>query len=82
MTDVVEDLRAMAANPGGYTKAEVIELLMKAADMIENDRTALAKARGGIIEAVGHLDKMTVKRTEESTRQLCSGQEGPKPGCG
>jgi hypothetical protein len=51
MTDIVEDLRAMAANPGGYTKAEVIELLMKAADTIETDRAALVKSRGGVIEA-------------------------------
>ncbi|MEP9374281.1 hypothetical protein [Mesorhizobium sp. KR1-2] len=65
MTDIVEDLRAMAANPGGYAKAEVVELLMKAADTIENDRAALAKARGGIIEAIGHLDKAIGRRVDE-----------------
>lgn len=66
MTDIVENLRAMAASPGGYTKAEVVALLTKAADTIEGDRAALSKARGGIIEAIGHLDKVTVRRTDES----------------
>ncbi|MEP9374088.1 hypothetical protein [Mesorhizobium sp. KR1-2] len=66
MTDIVDDLRAMAASPGGYTSAEVVEMLTKAADKIEGDRAALAKARGGIIVAIGHLDKVTVRRTDES----------------
>ncbi|QOF71833.1 hypothetical protein IG197_01710 [Aminobacter sp. SR38] len=44
MPTIVEDLRAIAANPASKTKAEVVEILLAAADRIESKRIELARA--------------------------------------
>lgn len=43
MPTIVEDLRAIAANPASRTKAEVVEILLAAADRIEAKRIELAR---------------------------------------
>lgn len=45
MPTIVDDLRAIAANPASKTKAEVVEILLAAADRIESKRIALARAK-------------------------------------
>lgn len=45
MPTIVEDLRAIAANPASKTKAEVIEILLAAADRIEAKRIDLARMK-------------------------------------
>ncbi|WP_018428252.1 hypothetical protein [Hoeflea sp. 108] len=43
MPTIVEDLRAIAANPASRTKAEVVEILLAAADRIEAKRIELTR---------------------------------------
>jgi transcription elongation factor len=54
--DILNDIRQMAANEGLFTKAEIVEMLVEAADAIVQDRHALRKLRAGIMEALGHLE--------------------------
>ncbi|MGB3643087.1 MAG: hypothetical protein WBA15_01290 [Mesorhizobium sp.] len=43
MTTIVDDLRKAAANPAALSKAEMIDLLLVAAERIEAKRMALAR---------------------------------------
>jgi hypothetical protein len=45
MSSIVEDLRAVAANPASRTKAEVVEILLAAADRIESKRIVMARMK-------------------------------------
>jgi hypothetical protein len=45
MPKLVEDLRNIAANPGAHSKAEVVEILLAAADKIEAKRIEIARMR-------------------------------------
>ncbi|MHA6641058.1 hypothetical protein [Mesorhizobium sp. A623] len=45
MSTIVDDLRAVAANPVGRTKAEVVEILLAAADRIEAKRIEIARMK-------------------------------------
>lgn len=45
MPTIVDDLRTAAANPGALSKAEIVELLLLAADRIEAKRMAFARAK-------------------------------------
>lgn len=45
MPKIVDDLRALAANPASRTKAEVVEILLEAADRIEAKRIELARVK-------------------------------------
>jgi hypothetical protein len=45
MPTIVEDLRAIAASPGSKTKAEVVEILLAAADRIEATRMEMARMK-------------------------------------
>ncbi|MFU0507955.1 hypothetical protein [Pseudaminobacter sp. NGMCC 1.201702] len=64
--DIVHDLRAMAANSEQFTKNEVVEMLQEAADAIEADRKVLEKVRAGIMDALGHLEKIPGQRIRQS----------------
>lgn len=44
MPTIVDDLRALAANPASKTKAEVVDILLAAADRIEANGIELARA--------------------------------------
>ncbi len=43
MPTIVDDLRRAAANPAVLSKAEIVDLLLAAADRIEAKRMALAR---------------------------------------
>lgn len=45
MPTIVDDLRTIAANPASRTKAEVVEILLAAADRIESKRIELARMK-------------------------------------
>lgn len=45
MPTIVEDLRAIAANPASRTKAEVVNILLEAADRIESNRIELTRMK-------------------------------------
>lgn len=45
MPTIVDDLRALAANPASRTKAEVVEILLAAADRIESKRIEMARIK-------------------------------------
>lgn len=45
MPKIVNDLRAAAANPASLTKAEIVDLLLTAAERIEEKQIALTRAR-------------------------------------
>jgi hypothetical protein len=45
MSTIVDDLRAVAANPASRTKAEVVEILLAAADRIESKRIEMARMK-------------------------------------
>lgn len=45
MPTIVDDLRAIAASPASRTKAEVVDILLAAADRIEAKRIELARAK-------------------------------------
>lgn len=45
MPTIVDDLRAIAANPASRTKAEVVEILLAAADRIEAKQIEMARLK-------------------------------------
>ncbi|MHA6688111.1 hypothetical protein ACX3P0_21425 [Mesorhizobium sp. A556] len=45
MPTIVDDLRAIAAHPASRTKAEVVDILLAAADRIESKRIELARIK-------------------------------------
>jgi hypothetical protein len=45
MPTIVDDLRAIAANPASKTKAEVVDILLAAADRIEAKRIEMARMK-------------------------------------
>lgn len=45
MPTIVDDLRAIAANPASRTKAEVVDILIAAADRIESKRIELTRIK-------------------------------------
>jgi hypothetical protein len=45
MPTIVDDLRAIAADPGSKTKAEMVDLLLAAADRIEATRMEMARMK-------------------------------------
>lgn len=45
MPRIVDDLRAVAANPANHSKAEVVDILLAAADRIEAKRIAMARMK-------------------------------------
>jgi hypothetical protein len=45
MPTIVDDLRAVAANPASRTKAEVVEILLAAADRIEAKHIEMARMK-------------------------------------
>lgn len=45
MPTIVDDLRALAASPTSRTRAEVVEILLTAAERIESKRIVLARLK-------------------------------------
>ncbi|MFU0505816.1 hypothetical protein [Pseudaminobacter sp. NGMCC 1.201702] len=74
--DILSDIQQMAANEGLFTKAEIVEMLVEAADAIAHDRQLLRKVRAGVMEALGHLEASPHLNVN---RQKSSSSERPAP---
>jgi hypothetical protein len=62
MPTIVDDLRTAAANPAALSKAEMVELLLLAADRIEAKRMALAR--------VSHDNRYSPKKAPDKPKEV------------
>lgn len=60
--DIADELAYMAEHPTLFTKAEMAAMMKAAAAKLRANKEALAKVRGGIMEAISHLDHIPVAR--------------------
>jgi hypothetical protein len=59
--DVADELAYMATHPTQFTKTEMVAMMLVAAERLRKQQEALAKARAGVMEAVGHLNQLPRK---------------------